>query len=223
VSDADPEVRRLSDALSEPLIKAYRLGGFGLAFLVLGAIFLAASAAAPRGSLSYVIAGVGLLLVVVPCYFFYVKEIRPIASAQATVRRESELIDSIQDTALELTLAAKELQSLALANAREVSELLRVARPAISRIPVLSRIAESPQFERADWFTDKVVVATGRSEQLIKDIRQALIEADAKQLRKYLDELRTLRVDLAKLLRTGAETSQPAADPSKGGFSSLAE
>jgi hypothetical protein len=211
----EPEVRRLSDALSEPLMKAYRLGGFGLAFLVLGAIFLAASAAAPRGSLSYVVAGVGLLLVVVPCYFFYVKEIRPIASAQRTVRRNGPVIDSVQDVALEMTLAAHDLQSLALANAREFAELMRVARPAISRIPVLSKIVESPQFERADWFADRVVAATERSEQVIGDVRHALVEADATQLKTYLDELRTLRVDLRELLRAAPEASHPTA-PEEG-------
>jgi hypothetical protein len=203
-------MRRLSDALSEPLMKAYRLGGFGLSFLVLGAVFLAGSAAAPRGFLSYVVAGVGLVLVLVPCYFFYVKEIRPVAAARNTVARESELIDSVQATAVEMTLAAHELQSLALANAREIEEFMGFARPALSRIPLLNKILESPQFKQADWFTASVVAATERSEQVIADIQKALIEADPTRLKKYLGEVRVLRADLRKLLRGSRGTSAHA-------------
>lgn len=201
----DHEVTRLSEALARPLERAYRLGGFGLTFLVLGATFLVASIAVPSEPLAYLVAAVGLLLIVVPCYFFYVKEIRPIKSAERTVRQNTELIDSVQETALEMTLAAHELQSLALANAREVEELLRLARPALSRIPVLSKIAESPRFDRADWFAGRVVAATERSEEVIGDIQRALTEADATQLRKYLAELRAVRTDLKELLRTGDE------------------
>lgn len=205
----DPEVRRFSDAISEPLVKAYRLGGFGLAFLVLGAIFLAASVAAPSGSLTYLVASVGFLLIVVPCYFFYVKEIRPLASAQRTVRRESELLDSVQDAALEMTRAAYDLQALALTNAREISAFMQLARPAIERIPGLSTIAKRP-LERADWFTGTVVAVTQRAERVIDDVQEALVKADARQLAKYVGELRALREDLRRLLRSGAEISQPA-------------
>jgi hypothetical protein len=197
----EPDVTRLSDALSEPLTKAYRIGGFGLAFLLLGAIFLTASAATPRGLLSYLIAAVGVVLVVVPCYFFYVKEIRPIKAAQTQVSSNAELIDSVQTAALTTTLAAYELQSLAYRYADEVGELLRIARPAMMRIPLLRRIAESDEFERADWFTGRIVALTQRSERVIADVRQALVDADPTALKKYVSELESLRTELKELLR----------------------
>jgi hypothetical protein len=189
----EPEVTRLSDALSEPLTKAYRIGGFGLAFLVLGAIFLTASAATPRGLLSYVIAAVGVVLVVVPCYFFYVKEIRPIKAAQTQVQNNAELIDSVQAAALTTTRAAYELQALAFRYAEEVQELLQTARPAMMRIPLLKRIAESDEFERADWFTGRIVALTERSERVIADVQKALVDANPTALKKYVSELESLR------------------------------
>jgi hypothetical protein len=200
----DPEVRRFSDALGEPLIKAYRLGGFGLAFLLLGA-FLLASAAAVSGPLGYVLAGLGLILVVVPCYFFYVKEIRPIARAQRAAKREAEVIDSVQDAALEMTRTADALSWLALTNAREISDLLRLTGPALQRIPGLGRIVGSPRFEQADLFAGQVVAATERAEQVITDVQRALTEADASQLKKYVGELRTLRVDLRDVVKSAAQ------------------
>jgi hypothetical protein len=202
----EPEVTRLSDTLSEPLTKAYRIGGFGLAFLLLGAIFLTASAAAPRGLLSYVVAAVGVVLVVVPCYFFYVKEIRPIKAAQTQVRSNAELIDSVQAAALTTTRAAGELQALAFKYAEEVQELLRTARPAMMRIPLLKRIAESDEFERADWFSRRIVALTDRSERVIADVQKALVDTNPTALKKYVSELESLRAELKELLQapTGA-------------------
>jgi hypothetical protein len=210
------EIKPLSDALAEPLTKAYKVGGFGLAFLVLGAIFLAASAVSPRGPLSYVIAAVGFFLIVVPCYYFYVKSIRPIASKRREVQRSRELIDSVQSAALEMTYAAYELQSLAYKYADDVANLLRVARPAMETIPFLKRIADSPQFDRADWFTSSVVTITERSQRVITDIQRALIESDPTALKRYLDELKTVRGELKELLRAAAPETQQVTVPDGG-------
>jgi hypothetical protein len=204
-------LRPLSDALSEPLTKAYRVGGFGLAFLVLGAIFLATSAVSSRGALSYLVAAVGLLLVAVPCYFFYVKEIRPIASVQRQVKRNEELLNLIQEAAYKMTLTAYELQLLASRYADDVTAVLRVARPAMARIPLLARIAESSAFEQADWLGNNVVTLTGRSEQVIQDLKRALVDADPSALKKYLGELENLRGELKELLQAPATAPSPAA------------
>jgi hypothetical protein len=161
----EPVGRQLSDALSEPLIKAYRIGGFGLAFLILGAIFLAASVATPRGPLSYLIALVGFLLILIPCYFFYVKEIRPIASAKKGVQQNAELVNSVQEAGVKMTLAAKDIQAIALRYAGEFAELMGTVRPQLSRIPPLRRLLERSHFETAERFTQQVVVATGNLER----------------------------------------------------------
>jgi hypothetical protein len=198
-------LRPLSDAVSSPLTKAYRVGGFGLSFLVLGAILFSAAAVSPRGVLSYFMASVGLLLIAVPCYFFYVKEIRPIASAQRRVAENAELIDAVQDVALATTLAALDIQALAYKYAEEVRDLLQIARPAMERIPLLRKIAQSSQFEQADWLTSAIVEVTERAERIISEIRQALIAADPTELKKYASELEGLRAEVRRLLRS-AET-----------------
>jgi hypothetical protein len=205
-------LRPLSDAVSSPLTKAYRVGGFGLAFLVLGAILFSAAVVSPRGVLSYFMASVGLLLIAVPCYFFYVKEIRPIASAQRQVAANADLIDSVQEVALSTTYAAYDIQALAYKYADDVRELLRVARPAMERLPVLNKIARSPQFEQADWLTGAIVDVTERAERIIGDVRQALIDADPTALKKYALELDGLRTELRRLLRGAGDGSEVDAD-----------
>jgi hypothetical protein len=205
----EPGFKRLSDALSEPLTKAYQAGGFGLAFLVLGAIFLAASALAPRGVPSYLLAAVGFLLVVVPCYFFYVKEIRPIASAQKRVEENKELLDLIQDAALKMTNTARDLRALTYKHAEDVTQVLHVARPAMARIPVLGKVAESAEFERADWLASKIVSLADRSERVLDDVKEALVESDPSGLKSYLGELDNLGRELEELLQATAASAPP--------------
>jgi hypothetical protein len=67
--------RPLAEALAAPLLGAYRAGGFGLAFLLLGASILTGAGFAGRGPVTYVLLGVGIVLVLIPCYFFYAKRI----------------------------------------------------------------------------------------------------------------------------------------------------
>jgi hypothetical protein len=54
------EVKKLSDAVMGPLIKAYQIGGFGLAFLPLGALMMLTATFVAGGNLSYSLAFVGL-------------------------------------------------------------------------------------------------------------------------------------------------------------------
>jgi uncharacterized membrane protein YciS (DUF1049 family) len=105
------EVKSLSDAVMEPITKAYRVGGFGLAFLLLGALMMLAATFVSASTLSYSLVIAGFILVVLPCYFFYVKEIRPISRVQETVGRNAEMIDAVQETAMSMTELTLELQS----------------------------------------------------------------------------------------------------------------
>jgi hypothetical protein len=112
--DAVGQTRLLSDALSRPLIGAYRAGGFGLAFLLLGAVLMLLSATLLEGVVTYLIAAAGFALIVVPCWFFWLKEMRPISVAQRRVRENTEMIDAVQAMAVSLTeLLAAEGRSAA--------------------------------------------------------------------------------------------------------------
>jgi hypothetical protein len=63
------QVEKLSKAISEPITEAYRTGGFGLAFLLLGALIIFTAAVSPLGPFVYPLASMGLILIVIPCYF----------------------------------------------------------------------------------------------------------------------------------------------------------
>ncbi len=72
----------LYESLASPLTKAYRVGGFGLAFLLLGASLMLTAVIGRWGWPSYAAGIAGFVLVLIPAYFFYVKEVRPIGRAQ---------------------------------------------------------------------------------------------------------------------------------------------
>ena len=96
--------------------------------------------------ISYVLAGVGLLLIVVVGLFFYAKEIRPVMQAQRLATREKQAIDSIQMAAIDLTKILRSLQALALKNADDVIELVdkvEEIRPYIRLIPKVGAVLDS--------------------------------------------------------------------------------
>ena len=67
---SSPKVR-LSDAISAPILSAYKAGGLGLAFLTLGAsLMLAAFRWNDKGAITYFILGVGTLLVFSTLIYF---------------------------------------------------------------------------------------------------------------------------------------------------------
>jgi hypothetical protein len=88
-------VRLLSAAISEPIERAYRTGGFGLAFLFLGALFMLVAPFVPNSLLTLFLATVGFLLIVAVGSLFFFKELRPLARAERVTAQNKEMIDAV--------------------------------------------------------------------------------------------------------------------------------
>jgi hypothetical protein len=197
------QVKSLSDAIMEPITKAYRLGGFGLAFLLLGALMMLAATFAATSRLSYFLAFAGLVLVVMPCYFFYVKEIRPISKVQETVGQSKEMIDAVQATAVSMTELTLELQALAFKHADQVATALEIARPQIRAIPVVGQVADHPMLASADDLAKAIVTVTQHTKEVVTDLQTALTSSDPNGLKKYLGDLEKLKSQVRGLLAKG--------------------
>jgi hypothetical protein len=195
----DP-ITPLSDAIIRPITKAYRVGGFGLAFLLLGAIMILLGALISVGVFVYPLAFVGLLLIVIPCYFFYAKEIRPIATARKIAAQNGEMIDAVQATAIEVTNLTLVLQALAFKHAGQIVQALDVARPQIRAIPVIGDAVESRLFGKTDELARVIVSTTGTVQVVVENVQQALIQSDAKRLQKYLQDLKEIEGQVKSVL-----------------------
>ncbi len=207
--------RPLADALASPLVNAYRAGGFGLAFLLLGATMLTGAGFVERGPVTYVLLGIGILLVLIPCYFFFVKEIRPIDRARKAVAGNEQLINELQQAAVSTAQLGLMLQSVVYKHSRDVNVVLSTTRSQLRRIPfgLARQLAEQPALVNADALAASVVAFSERTEAVLREINAAIVESDAARLRKYVDEADKLKASIRALLATRNELG---AEPGTG-------
>lgn len=113
------------------------------------------------------------------------------------------MIDAIQQSAIELTVLASDLQSLAFKNANQIAELLTTARPLIRQIPVLGSLADSRAMERAEGLSRIILSSTEGARGVIHDLQESLIKADPKYLKAHLEDLKRYRAEVNQMLVGG--------------------
>ncbi|GHJ43393.1 hypothetical protein Cs7R123_07350 [Catellatospora sp. TT07R-123] len=206
--------RSLADALAAPLLGAYRAGGFGLAFLLLGATILTGAGFVDRGPVTYVLLGIGILLVLIPCYFFFIKEIRPIDRARKAVVSNEELINQLQQAAVSAAQLGLMLQAVVYKHSRDVNALLNLTRSQLQHIPfgLARKLADQPALVNADALAAGVVSFSEQAEEVLREINAAIVEADAARLRKYIDEADKLKASIRAVLTARNELAAEAAD-----------
>jgi hypothetical protein len=206
--------RPLADALAAPLLGAYRAGGFGLAFLLLGAMILTGAGFVDRGLATYVLLGIGVLLVLIPCYFFFIKEIRPIDRARKAVASNEELINELQQAAISTAQLGLMLQSVVYKHSREVNAVLSPIRLQLRRIPfgLARQLADQPALVNAEALAAGVVSFSERAEEVLREINAAIVDSDPARLRKYLDEADKLKASIRAVLAARSELAVEAAD-----------
>jgi len=181
------DFKRFSDAISDPLIKAHRAGGFGLTLLTLGAILmLTAFIWNQPGPIRYIVVIVGAILTFFTLAYVYFKEFPRMRRARTSVAANKEMIDAIQQSAIELAEIASDLQALAFKNANQIAEVLTVARPLIRKIPLIGKAADSETMVRVEGLSQLIVTSTQNARKIIVDLQQALIEANPKYLKTHL-------------------------------------
>lgn len=193
--------RRFSDAISDPLIKAYQAGEFGLALLTLGAILmLVAFFWDQNGPVRYVVLTVGAVLIFFVVAYVYFKQFPKLKSARSKVVASKEMIDAIQQSAIELTEIASDLQALAFKNATQISDVLSTARPLIRKLPIIGKVADSEAMIKVDGLSKMIVTTTENTRKIIAELQASLIEADPKCLQLHLNDLRRYKSDVKRML-----------------------
>jgi len=196
-------IKLLSDAIFSPTTKAYKAGGLGLAFLSLGALLMFAAFLLPgRGVGEYFLVGTGFLLVALTCLLFFFKDVLPLFRLRQGIEENRELLNAVQAMALQVTELASELQSLAFKHANMVATVLQQVRPLVRNLPVVGRFADSDAVVRADSLSCSIVEYTNQAKSIISDIENALINSDARALKKYITDLGALRGQLTEMLKT---------------------
>jgi cellulose biosynthesis protein BcsQ len=194
-------MKSLADAIFEPINKAFKAGGLVLTLLSVGAFLMLVAFFWPnKGVISYLLLSTGLLLIVITCIFFYIKEMRPLLNTQRKIEENRELIDAVQNTAIIVTDLVSDLQALAFKHANQISGLLQEIRPQIRPLPLIGRLADSELVVKSDAMSATIVDYTNKVKRVVADLKHALVTSNPKDLKKYLNELEGLRAKVEHLL-----------------------
>jgi hypothetical protein len=206
--------KKFSEAFSRPLIAAYTKGGLGLTFLVLGAIFLFASAFLDRSNpLLWVLTLTGFLLIVTVVVLFYFQAIRPIKNAQNAVSINADAIDAVQKAAMQMTEVAYLLEATAFKHAETIRQIIGIATITVREIPVVGPSTSTLLKRVLDKYSCSVVELTEDTKSIIDGVRGALARADAHQLNIYIGQLAQVRDKLALALKATTDASPPVTVP----------
>lgn len=209
------EMTKFSDNLAVSIEKLYRAGGFALVFIFIG-ILAMLTGHFFGGPLSNWIFGIGALLNIVCLGFFlYVQLSGPIKARQA-IQENKEMMDSIQEIALELTRTSSLLQSFMFKHIKQVDQILDTAVPILVKIPFVGEKLDDLGISDARNTSDLVVDFTIQAEKIIKEVERALTTGDMKDIQKlerYSNDLSKVTITLRDALRkrqneTKGETEQ---------------
>lgn len=212
-------VTPLSDALSGGIARIYTLGGLGLTFVFVGALMLLTSALIPRGPISLVLAGIGLISILVVIVLFYQREIRPMRDVRRSITANAELVDVVQETALAMTALAKDLQALSFKHASEIATLVvrfkdwaRERGQLVAALPggtkLVERLIDNEYTHQAVDLSETIVRTTESAEKIISDIETALVHSDPSGLKRYVAQIRDLDERLKGVLARPRDASE---------------
>lgn len=206
------EVKPLSDALSEPLVKAYKAGGYGLVFIFSGTILLLIALFSGEGILRYLVGIIGALMILAVLALFYFQDIKKLVDVNKNISKNEELINTVQETAIYMTDLAYTLQALAFKNADELATTLTEVRttvkyvtsmPLLSSIPGvenIGKIADNCYVVKAEDLSKSIVATTTTAKTIIEDVKTALIKSNPTLLKKYLEQVKNMDLQAQKLL-----------------------
>jgi hypothetical protein len=207
-----PDIKPLSEALSEPLVKAYKVGGYGLVFVFAGTMLLLVALFFGEGILRYFVGVLGASMILAVLGLFYFQDIKKLVDANKNIQKNQELIDTVQETAIQMTDLAYTLQALAFKNADEIATVLTQVRsrvkdvasiPLLSNIPgveQIGKVVDNRYVVKAEDLSKSIVATTATTKTVIEDVKTALIKSNPTQLRKYLDSLKRMDIVAKKLL-----------------------
>nr|WP_281723017.1 hypothetical protein [Nitrosomonas nitrosa] len=195
------DIQKLSEAIATPIEKVYRTGGFGLTLLIIGTIFMLTAYFGEKGIISHILLGIGALLVLIIVIFFYFNEMNKLVLAKQHIRENKELVDAVQQTAIEATELALNLQALAFKHADQMAQIIQTVRPLMKNLPVVGKYADSPNLVHAQDLSEAIVDTTQTLNEIVTDIQTALISSDASGLKKYLARLENYKGTVQEILK----------------------
>jgi ABC-type multidrug transport system fused ATPase/permease subunit len=207
------DIKPLAEVIGVPILKAYQAGSVGLVLVCMGTLLLLAALFWGAGALRYILATVGTFMVLLVLVLFYLQDIRKLKQASESIESNRDLINAIQQTAIEMTDLAYDLQSLTFRYADEVNFLINTFRerlrsvnsashntPSMSGVDRIVEFTDNLYIVQVENHSASIVSTTESTKVVIEDIRNALIELNPTLLKRYLAEIQELDTKTQALL-----------------------
>lgn len=203
----------LGSTIFDSITKGYQIGGMALALILVGTALLLTAVASDPGANSYVCAAVGAILILAILLRFYFVDMKKAKDFRDSIKDNKDLLNSIQDTAIQMTELSSHLQSLAFKHADKVGPAMAQIRDIISvfaDIPVIANtelgkkvtsLSEHEKLKGLEQMSHDIVEYTEAAKEVIEEIKIALTQLDPVPIRQYCTTIAKLDEKLKLLLK----------------------
>lgn len=116
----------------------------------------------------------------------------------STVRENAQMIDSIQEVALELTTTFGSLHTVAVKYARSANQVLDVILPIVKNLPIVPKNAQSMLINLEKW-TQMIINNEAKTSATVSSVRSGLQSGDVNKLKTHAADLKSVTAALSKL------------------------
>ena len=227
-SSSNIPVKLLSEALSEPIVNTYKAGGLGLALLLIGTLLTLIAFFFGPSLFGYVILFVGVFLILVLVFLFYFQGIRPLQHGEGQIKKNEEIVNTVQASAMDMVDLARELNKLTLAHVGEVTALITQYQQVVEGIlPRVQQIATRFKVPGADKISEivnnkyvlkekallaSILLTADKTKEILEEIKDALSQSDVELLKESQRQVKELIQNIRELLNTiddSTEKNQP--------------
>jgi len=115
------------------------------------------------------------------------------------ISEHKEMIDAIQETALELTTAIGTLNKITVKYAGIANDILDVLLPIIEKIPLIPDKLEALLIQLEKW-TQKIIDNNEKTTKTITDVHSGLKSGDVSKIKAHSSDLRKVTRSLTAIL-----------------------
>jgi len=115
-----------------------------------------------------------------------------------TVRENAQMIDSIQEVALELTTTFASLHGVAVKYARSANQVLDVLVPIVKNLPIVPKNVQTMLINLEKW-TQMIIDNEAKTSSTVNSVRSGLQSGDVNKLKTHAADLKSVTAALSKL------------------------
>jgi len=115
------------------------------------------------------------------------------------IEQNKEMIDSIQEIAIELTSSIGSLHTLTVKYARTANQILDVLLPILKNLPIVPKNAMD-LLVNLESITQKIIDNEATTSKTITDVRSGLNTGDVNKIKGHADQLKTVTKTLTGML-----------------------